>query len=101
MSKVDLKSFAASLPQAWRSSIVGRPGGANLKVVRMDGSAYPEEVHAFDEALLVLDGRMNLQIQGQTACVAAGEVFIVPAGVPHAVAPDSSGTLIIVDAVQQ
>jgi quercetin dioxygenase-like cupin family protein len=44
---------------------------------------------------------MNLQIHGDTVCVAAGEVFIVPAGVPHAVAPDSSGTLIIIDGVQQ
>lgn len=101
MSKIDLKSFAASLPQAWHSSTVGRPGGANLKVVRMDNSPYTEEVHAFDEALLVLDGQMNLQIHGHTTCVSGGEVFIVPAGVPHAVAPGSSGTLIIVDAVQQ
>lgn len=99
MSKIDLKAVAASLPQAWRSRIVGRPGGANLKVLRMDSVAYPEEVHAFDEALLVLDGRMNLHIQGHTTGVAAGEVFIVPAGVPHAVAPDSFGTLLIIDAV--
>ena len=29
--------------------------------------------------------------------VNAGEVFIVPAGVPHAVAPGSHGTLVIID----
>ena len=67
----------------------------------MDRSGYPEEVHAFDEALLVLDGQMNLKVQGSIVNVTAGEVFIVPAGLPHAVAPESSGTLIIIDAVQQ
>jgi quercetin dioxygenase-like cupin family protein len=101
MAKTDLRLFAASLPTAWRSAVVGQPGGANFKVVRMDRSGYPEEVHAFDEALLVLDGQMNLKVQGSIVNVAAGEVFIVPAGLPHAVAPESSGTLIIIDAVQQ
>ena len=101
MTKTDLTSFASSLPAAWRSTVIGRPGGANFKVVRMDRSGYPEEVHSFDEALLVLDGQLNLCIDGNDVSVAAGQVYIVPAGRPHAVAPGSSGTLIIIDAIQQ
>ena len=57
----------------------------------------PDESHDFDEALLVLDGCMRLDLQGQVTEVNAGEVFIVPAGVPHAVAPGSHGTLVIID----
>ncbi len=97
MSKVDLAASAASLPDAWRSQVVGRAGGANFKVLRMDASAYPDECHDFDEALLVLEGQMNLEIQNAVLAVRAGEVFIVPAGVPHAVAAGSSGVLIIID----
>ncbi|MCW7538013.1 cupin domain-containing protein [Aquabacterium sp. A7-Y] len=97
MLAIDLPTRAASLPQAWRSTVVGQAAGAKLKVLRMDGSAYPAESHDFDEALLVLDGRMHLQIQGQELTVQAGEVFIVPAGMPHAVAPGSHGTLVIID----
>ena len=40
---------------------------------------------------------MRLDLQGQVTEVQAGEVFIVPAGVPHAVAPGSHGTLVIID----
>jgi mannose-6-phosphate isomerase-like protein (cupin superfamily) len=76
---------------------VGRLAGANFKVVRMDGRAYPEESHAFDEALLVLEGRMNLTFADQLVAVRSGEVYIVPAGVPHAVAEGSHGTLVIID----
>ena len=47
--------------------------------------------------LLVLEGHMNLEIEGKTVCVQAGEVFIVPAGQPHAVAAGSQGTLVIID----
>jgi mannose-6-phosphate isomerase-like protein (cupin superfamily) len=97
MSKTNLTQRAATLPDAWRSTVVGRAAGANIKVLRMDGQAYPNEVHAFDEALLVLEGQMHLDFAGQVVTVGAGEVYIVPAGVPHAVAPGSAGTLVIID----
>jgi quercetin dioxygenase-like cupin family protein len=97
MSKVNLLELARALAP-WRSRVIGRPGGANLKVVRMDASAYPEEVHDFDEALLVLEGSMSLQLPDATIVVGAGEVVIVPAGQPHSVAPGSYGILLIMDA---
>jgi quercetin dioxygenase-like cupin family protein len=97
MSKTNLSQQAAALPDAWRSTVIGRAAGANVKVLRMDGQAYPNEVHPFDEALLVLEGQMNLDFAGEVVTVGAGEVYIVPAGVPHAVAPGSTGTLVIID----
>lgn len=97
MSKIDLLATAADLPIAWRSKVVGHAAGANVKVVRMDAGEYPDEAHTFDEALLVVDGHMNLRLDGRVVRVAAGEVYLVPAGVPHAVAPGSQGTLIIID----
>lgn len=97
MPKTNLLTVAEAAPQAWKSCIVGLAAGANVKVLRMDAGAYPDEAHDFDEALLVLDGCMRLELQGQVTDVQAGEVFIVPAGVPHAVAPGSHGTLVIID----
>ncbi len=46
----------------------------------MDASAYPPEVHDYAEALLVLNGCMNLEVSGEITTVMAGEVYIVPAG---------------------
>ncbi len=97
MSKIDLLAEAHALTNAWRSRVVGRAADANVKIVRMDDAAYPDETHEFDEALLVLEGQMNLNLQGQRVEVHAGEVYIVPAGVPHAVARGSHGTLVIID----
>lgn len=97
MSKTNLLETAGSFPKAWSSRVIGRAANANVKVLRMDSGAYPDESHDFDEALLVLDGCMRLDLQGQVTEVNAGEVFIVPAGVPHAVAAGSHGTLVIID----
>ncbi|MBO9677638.1 MAG: cupin domain-containing protein [Acidovorax sp.] len=98
MGKMNLLQLASTLPAAWKSTVVGRPGGSQLKVLRMDGLQYPDEVHGFDEALLVMDGVMKLVVEGSTIDVQAGEVYVVPAGQPHAVAAGSHGVLVIVDA---
>lgn len=97
MTKTNLKHEASALPVAWKSAIIGKAAGANIKVLRMDASSYQSEVHAFAEALLVIEGQMHLEIEGKTISVDAGEVFIVPAGLPHAVAAGSHGTLVIID----
>ncbi|AWV08186.1 cupin domain-containing protein [Marilutibacter maris] len=96
-NRTNLIELASSLPQAWRSHIVGEAAGANFKVVRMDGNAYPNEQHPFNEALLVIEGQINLELDGDIVQVRSGEVVIVPAGTPHAVSEGSHGTLVIID----
>jgi mannose-6-phosphate isomerase-like protein (cupin superfamily) len=85
------------LPETWRSKVIGRAAGANVKVIRMDGTASPEDPHPFDEGLLVLDGELKLDIGGRIVTISEGEICIVPARTPHAVAEGSHGTLVIID----
>lgn len=97
MSLIALTEAAAALSQTWKSQVLARFGDANLKVLRMDEAAYPEECHDYPEGLLVLDGQMLLEIGGEVVRVGAGELYVVPAGVPHAVVAGSCGTLLILD----
>ena len=97
MDKINVKKLSAKLPCAWKSSVIGQAADANLKVLRMDESAYDEEVHDYAEALIVLNGCLNLTVAGQVVHVSAGEMYIVPPGVPHGVAAGSGGILLIVD----
>ncbi|QNK03606.1 cupin domain-containing protein [Dyella telluris] len=97
MTPVHLVDAAAALPQAWSSRVLAQFGGTRLKLVRMDDTAYPEEIHDDDEGLLVLDGVMLLRIHGDTVTVGAGELCIIPAGTPHSVEAGSHGTLLILD----
>ncbi|MBC9718562.1 cupin domain-containing protein [Streptomyces sp. TRM66268-LWL] len=97
MSSVNLVETAGVLPAAWSSRSVGHVGTACVKVLRMDGSPVPEEVHAAAEVLLVLDGRLELLVEGAEFAVERGEMFRVPAGARHAVGPGSHGTLVIVE----
>jgi quercetin dioxygenase-like cupin family protein len=97
MNLINLKSSVAQ-SQAWKSTILAKVGGANIKVLRMDGTPYPDESHNYPEGLLVIDGQLNLTIGNDAITVHAGEIFVVPIGVAHAVAAGSVGTLVIFDA---
>lgn len=96
---VNLVETAATLPHAWRSRILGQTGGANLKVIRMDKGGIAYESHsAFQEALLVIEGQMTLEVEGELFAMGPGDFHLVPAGTRHRVLEGSYGTLFLVDA---
>ncbi|WP_330335302.1 cupin domain-containing protein [Streptomyces sp. NBC_00536] len=97
MDATNLLDAATDLPDAWSSRVVGQVGTARVKVLRMDGLPVEVERHDAPEALLVLDGHLALEVDGRPVPVEAGEVYVVPAGTPHAVRPGSRGTLVIVE----
>jgi len=97
MPLFNLPNIAADLPEAWKSTVLGQVGPARIKVLRMNEMSYEEEVHDYNEGLLVISGRMLLKIDNLTVTVHAGELYIAEAGVPHAVLPGSDGCLVIVD----
>lgn len=92
-----LPDLAASLPRPWKSNAFAAVAGARLKVLRMDAQAYHDEVHDHDEAFLVVDGRMLLEVEGRAVTVDAGGLYLVPAGTVHGVAAGSHGTLLVID----
>ncbi|KAB0685079.1 cupin domain-containing protein [Burkholderia territorii] len=97
MSLIDFRSVAAAQAVAWKSTIVGEVGPARIKVLRMDAQPYEAEVHDYNEGLLVLEGTLMLEVEGETVIVEAGQMYLAVAGTRHAVLPGSSGTLAIID----
>lgn len=97
MPLIDFSLLADGLPVPWSSQPMAMVGPARIKVLRMDPQPYEEEVHDYNEALLVVEGRLQLRVRQQHITVERGQMYLVEAGVPHAVAPGSHGTLVIVD----
>lgn len=97
MPTSNLHQLAAALTHPWHSHIVARLGYSQLKVLRMDGQPAEVEAHPYDEAFVVLEGQLKLVVQGLHVNVQAGGLYTVAAGVPHAVAEGSWGTLLIID----
>ncbi|MFD5414966.1 cupin domain-containing protein [Streptomyces nojiriensis] len=97
MTLINLKNTAADIPEGWRSLVLGEVGTACVKLLRMDEMPVGPESHGAPEALLVLDGQLQLEVSGRPVSVGAGELYMIPAGTTHAVGPESRGTLVIVE----
>lgn len=81
----------AGLVQYAEGSVVSRtlgqtPGGTLTAFAFDAGQSLSEHTAPFDAFVQVLDGAATLTIGGIPVTVSAGELALMPAGVPHAVA---------------
>ncbi|TCW08615.1 mannose-6-phosphate isomerase-like protein (cupin superfamily) [Raoultella sp. BIGb0138] len=98
MNTGSLAKIALELPEVWQSLILGKVGGANIKLIKMGGPGIPDESHAdFDELLVVIEGEMALIVDGQAVILKAGDFYLIPKGASHRVPPGSHGTLLLID----
>ncbi|MET9646550.1 cupin domain-containing protein [Streptomyces syringium] len=100
METINVRNVAAVLPQAWSSRVLGEAGGACVKVLRMDDGGLEDEAHDSAEALLVLDGCLELTVAGVPVAVRAGELYVVPPNTSHAVRRGSHGVLVVIERSQ-
>ena len=47
------------------------------------GAEFPEHAHPHDQVMLVVDGRFELTIDGDTRVLNSGDVAIIPSGARH------------------
>ena len=79
MNLINLKSAVAQL-DTYKSIVVARVAGANIKVLRMDGAPYPDESHDHPEGLLVVDGQLNLTVDSEQLRFGAERYMSSPSG---------------------
>ena len=97
MNKLNVKDIVSEIPAAWVSRVLGEVGPARIKALRMDALPFGEERHKYNEALFVLDGKMELSVEGEPVTVGSGELVMIEADTVHSVLPESFGTLMIID----
>lgn len=67
------------------SRVLAKSGGGNVTLFAFDGNqGLSEHTAPFDALVQVVDGSLDLTIGGKPVTVAAGEIVLMPAGVPHA-----------------
>jgi quercetin dioxygenase-like cupin family protein len=73
---------------------------ANMTIAHYDfkrGSSIHEHYHPQEEVYEVIEGELEMTIDGETRIARAGIVAIVPGNVPHSVKALTDGRAIIVD----
>jgi len=73
------------------SRVLAKSGGGNVTLFAFDrAQGLSEHTAPFDALVQVVDGSLELTIGDNPVTVAAGEIVLMPAGVPHALhAPEA------------
>lgn len=81
---VNLQEIARELSEPWQPRLVAEANGFQMKVVRLSGE-FPWHKHEReDELFYCLEGAFRIELQqAEPVGLAAGAVFVVPAGVLH------------------
>ncbi len=80
---VNLGARIADLPAHWTPGIVARFNGHEVMAVKVSGD-FVWHAHAdADDFLLVLSGRLLVDLPDGTVALGPGELLVVPAGVRH------------------
>jgi quercetin dioxygenase-like cupin family protein len=75
--------------------LVRSAGGSVTLFAFAAGQELSEHTAPFDALVHVLEGRLELRIGGASVRAGAGEIVLMPAGVPHAlVAPEDTKMLL-------
>nr|WP_314485348.1 cupin domain-containing protein [uncultured Pseudomonas sp.] len=94
---VNLKQKASMIDSQWSPRVVAQMNDYQFKVVRIEGEfiwhAHPET----DEAFLVLEGTLRIDLPQGSVHVESGELFVVPQGVQHRTAAEGEAKLLMIE----
>jgi len=59
------------------------------------GSRFPHHVHSQEQITYVLDGQLTFVVDDQFHRLRAGDLIVIPAGVPHSAKAGSAGAEVL------
>lgn len=72
--------------QGIASRVLAKNGGGNITLFAFDkGQALSEHSAPFDAIVMVVEGSLQLTIEGKPLMAKPGEIIRMPANIPHAV----------------
>lgn len=73
----------ARLDAQWSPRVVAEMNDYQFKIVRIEGDFIWHSHAATDEAFLVLDGELRIDLRDGAVLLRPGELYVVPRGVEH------------------
>jgi mannose-6-phosphate isomerase-like protein (cupin superfamily) len=83
VKKVRLADALAQFDDRWSPRIVGELNGQHVKLAKLEGEFVWHHHAAEDELFLVLEGHLDMHLEGRVIGLDPGEMLIVPRGVEH------------------
>lgn len=94
---VNLAAKFELLPGPWQPHVVAELNDVQFKVARVEGDFVWHEHEETDEAFLVVEGRLHIDLPDRTVTLGAGELFVVPKGVRHRPRAPGGARIVLVE----
>lgn len=80
---INLAEKLAKLNEAWSPRVVAELNDYQLKVVKLEGDFVWHSHPDTDEAFILLDGELRIDLRDGAVTLKPGELYVVPKGVEH------------------
>lgn len=94
---VNLAHKASLIEQHWSPRVVAEMNDYQFKVVRIEGEFIWHSHPETDEAFLVLEGTLRIDLPEGCVYVNPGELYVVPRGVKHRTAAKGEVKLMMIE----
>ena len=94
---VNLAHKASLIEQQWSPRVVAEMNDYQFKVVRIEGEFIWHSHTETDEAFLVLEGTLRIDLPDGCVYVSPGELYVVPRGVEHRTAAKGETKLMMIE----
>ena len=82
-SKINLKSKLELIKDYWSPKVVAELNDYQFKLAKIKDEFIWHQHNATDEAFMVIEGNIEIELEDSTVELSEGEMFIVPKGVKH------------------
>ena len=94
---VNLAAKLAGFDDHWAPRIVAGYNGNDVMVVKLDGPFTWHSHPDTDDFLLVLKGRLTIELRDREVRLGPGEMFVVPRGVEHRPVAEGEVHLLLIE----
>lgn len=94
---VNLMQKATLIDQPWSPRVVAEMNDYQFKVVRIEGEFIWHSHPETDEAFLVLEGTLRIDLLDSCVHVQAGELYVVPRGIAHRTAAKGEAKVMMIE----
>jgi mannose-6-phosphate isomerase-like protein (cupin superfamily) len=80
---INLRQKLGLFSDHWKPRVIAEMNDYQFKLVKFQGEFIWHDHHDTDETFIVVDGEMRIDFRDGAVRLSAGEMFVVPKGVPH------------------
>lgn len=85
------------IAEQWQPRVVAEMNDYQFKVARLQGDFIWHSHAETDEAFLVLDGTLRLDLRDGSVTLGSGELYVVPKGVEHKPCAEEEVKLLLIE----